>query len=141
TRHAPSCSSRAATGWSSKAGEDTRKRMSTQRTFEGKAVLVAGGSRGIGSAIARRFAGQGAAVAISYRSSGEAAERLVEEIGSRGGNAVAIGGDIADATGATALVQAAHNAFGRLDVVVNSAGVGDYLPLESIDEAHYRKVF
>ena len=44
--------------------------MSTQRTFEGKAVLVAGGSRGIGSAIARRFAGQGAAVAISYRSSG-----------------------------------------------------------------------
>jgi 3-oxoacyl-[acyl-carrier protein] reductase len=112
----------------------------SERSFEGKAVLVTGGSRGIGAAVARRFGGRGAHVAVGYRSGRDAAEALCAEIAAAGGTAVAVAGDIAVPAQAQAMVRQAHDAFGRLDVLVNAAGVGPYLPLAEIDEAHCRAI-
>jgi 3-oxoacyl-[acyl-carrier protein] reductase len=113
----------------------------SDRSFEGKAVLVTGGSRGIGAAVARRFGNLGAHVAVGYRSGNAGAEALVAEIVAAGGTAVAVDGDVAVPSQAQAMVARAHDAFGRLDVLVNAAGVGPYLPLAEIDEAHCRAIF
>lgn len=111
------------------------------RSFEGRAVLVTGGSRGIGAAVARRFGSLGAHVAVGYRSGRDAAEALAAEIAVAGGRAVAVAGDVAVPAEAQAMVRAAQEAFGRLDVLVNAAGIGPYLPLAGIDEAHCRAIF
>jgi len=113
----------------------------SERSFEGKAVLVTGGSRGIGAAVARRFGSLGAHVAIGYRSGRDAAEALAAEIAAGGGTAVAVAGDVAVPSQAQAMVRDAHEALGRLDVLVNAAGIGPYLPLAEIDEAHCRAIF
>jgi 3-oxoacyl-[acyl-carrier protein] reductase len=88
-----------------------------------QAVLVTGASRGIGRAITLRIAREGARVAINYRAHAEEAEALVAEIRAGGGEAVAVAGDVADPAAAQALVAAAHQAFGRLDGLVNNAGI------------------
>jgi 3-oxoacyl-[acyl-carrier protein] reductase len=113
----------------------------SERSFEGKAVLVTGGSRGIGAAVVRRFGSLGAHVAVGYRSGRDAAEALCAEIAAAGGTAVAVAGDVAVPAQAQAMVGRAHEAFGRLDVLVNAAGIGPYLPLAEIDEAHCRAIF
>ncbi|MCJ2039718.1 3-oxoacyl-ACP reductase FabG [Methylobacterium sp. J-059] len=89
----------------------------------GKVALVTGGSRGIGAAIVRRLARDGANVAFSYAASRERAEDMVREVEALGRRAVAIRADQADAGEVEALVQKAHAEFGRLDILVNSAGV------------------
>ncbi len=91
--------------------------------FTGKVALVTGASRGIGAAIARTLAARGAAVAVNYAGSKAAAEGVVSEIEAAGGRAVAIQADVSDIAQATALVNSAVEAFGRLDVVVNNAGI------------------
>ena len=89
----------------------------------GKVALVTGGSRGIGAAIVRRLAGDGADVAFSYAASRERAEDVVREVEALGRRAIAIRADQADTAEVEALVQKAHAALGRLDILVNSAGV------------------
>lgn len=86
-------------------------------------AFINGGSRGIGAATARRLAAEGAKVAIGYQSSGIAAEALVAEIEARGGEAIAIRADAADAEALTRAIDRAASHFGRLDILVNSAGV------------------
>jgi 3-oxoacyl-[acyl-carrier protein] reductase len=86
-------------------------------------AFINGGSRGIGAATARRLAREGAKVAIGYQSSGIAAEALVAEIEARGGVAIAIRADAADAEALTRAIDRAASHFGRLDILVNSAGV------------------
>jgi 3-oxoacyl-[acyl-carrier protein] reductase len=113
----------------------------SERSFEGKAVLVTGGSRGIGAAVARRFAALGARVAVGYKSGKAGADALVAEIAAAGGTAVAVAGDVGIPAEAQAMVRQAHDAFGRLDILVNAAGIGPYLPLAEIDEAHCRAIF
>ena len=113
--------------------------MSTQR-LNGEVVFVAGGSRGIGAEVVRRFGRSGARVAVGYRSASSTADALVAELRAAGAEAVAIAGDIAAPGGAEVMVKAAHDAFGRLDILVNTAGVGPYLPLEEIDESHIRTI-
>jgi NAD(P)-dependent dehydrogenase (short-subunit alcohol dehydrogenase family) len=92
-----------------------------------KTALVTGGSRGIGAAIVRRLAHEGAHVAFAYRGAGEAAADLVEEVTASGGRSIAIRADVSTATGVAALFAQADSAFGgtpNLDILVNNAGVG-----------------
>jgi 3-oxoacyl-[acyl-carrier protein] reductase len=98
----------------------------------GKSALVTGGSRGIGAAIVRRLAQDGAMVAFTYTQAEAAAQALVAEITAQGGRALALRADSADAAALSAAVDEAAKAFdGRLDILVNNAGVAVMGPLET----------
>src|SRR6266478_3422157 len=92
------------------------------KKLEGKIALVTGGSRGIGAAIARRLAADGANVAITFTKGADAAESVVKEIERAGGKAIAIQADAADADAVKAAVEKTFTTFGRLDILVNNAG-------------------
>ena len=92
------------------------------RKLEGKIALVTGGSRGIGAAIAKRLAADGANVAITYTKGADAAASVVNEIERAGRKAIAIQADAADADAVKAAVEKTVTTFGRLDILVNNAG-------------------
>ncbi|MEO5758968.1 MAG: 3-oxoacyl-ACP reductase family protein [Mesorhizobium sp.] len=100
--------------------------------LSGKAALVTGGSRGIGAAIARRLAANGASVALTYVNGEEQARSVVDEIKTGGGSAIAIKADNRDAVAIEKAVDDAVAAFGRLDILVNSAGIWRAAPLETM---------
>ena len=92
------------------------------KNLEGKTALITGGSRGIGAAIAKRLAADGASVAITYAKDAKAASAVVKAIEAKGGKAIAIQADAADAKAVTGAVEKAVATFGQLDVLVNNAG-------------------
>jgi len=114
--------------------------MSSSLTFTGKVALVQGGSRGIGAAIVRRLALQGAHVAFTYVSSAGPAQALAEEINSAGGKALALRADSADASAVQQAVQNTVDAFGRLDILVNNAGVLAVAPVAEFDLAEFDRM-
>jgi len=95
-----------------------------------KAAIVTGASRGIGAAIAKRLAAEGANVAITYTKGAEAAEQVVMDIQKSGGKAIAIRADATDAKAVNAAVEQTVKAFGRLDILVNNAGTAIPKPFE-----------
>ncbi|WIG55644.1 MAG: Oxidoreductase, short-chain dehydrogenase/reductase family [Rhodanobacteraceae bacterium] len=109
--------------------------------LEGKVAVVTGASKGIGAAIAKALAAEGAAVVVNYASSKQGADAVVAEIDKAGGKAVAVKGDVSKAAEAKAIVDAAVQHFGRLDVLVNNSGVYEFKPLEDITEEHFRQEF
>jgi len=106
-----------------------------------KVAVVTGASKGIGAGIAKSLAAEGAAVVVNYASSKEGAERVVDGIKKKGGKAIAIQGDVAKAADVQRLFQETKKAFGRLDVLVNNAGIYQFAPLEEVTEEHFHRQF
>jgi 3-oxoacyl-[acyl-carrier protein] reductase len=109
--------------------------------LEGKVAVVTGASKGIGAAIAKALAKDGAAVVVNYASSKAGADAVVEAITSSGGKAIAVQGDVSKAAQAQALIEAAMTQFGRLDVLVNNSGIYEFASIEELTEEHYRRLF
>jgi len=107
----------------------------------GKVAVVTGASKGIGASIAKHLAAEGAAVVVNYASSKAGAERVVAEITGQGGKAVAVQADVAKHADVKRLFAEAKKAFGRLDVLVNNAGIYEFAPLEEITPEHFHKLF
>ncbi len=91
--------------------------------LKNKVAVVTGASKGIGAGIAKGLAAEGASVVVNYVSSKEGADRVVAEIVEKGGNAIAVQGDVAQASDVQHVFAETKKAFGRLDVLVNNAGV------------------
>lgn len=109
------------------------------RNLDGKAAVVTGGGRGIGRAVALKLAGEGAAVAVGDVAEG-AAREAAEEIGAAGGRAIAVPADVSRAADIEALTAAAAAEFGRLDIVVNNAGIAVSGSVTGISEEDWDRV-
>lgn len=107
-----------------------------------KVMLITGASRGIGAATARLAAAQGYALCLNYRERGDAAASLVEEIERQGGRAIAVPADVADEAQVLRLFERIDQAFGRLDVLVNNAGMLEpQMRLEQMNADRLQRVF
>ena len=109
--------------------------------LKGKVAIVTGASKGIGAGIAKGLGAAGAAVVVNYATSKEGADRVVAEITSEGGKAIAVQGDVSKATDVQRLFEETKKSFGSLDVLVNNAGVYQFIPLESVTEEEFHREF
>jgi len=111
------------------------------KNLEGKVALVTGASKGIGAQIARELADRGAAVAVNYSGSKDAAEKVVADIKEKGGKAIAVQANVADPKAIDGLVETVTTQLGPIDILVNNAGVYEFGPLEQITPEHFHKQF
>lgn len=109
--------------------------------LKGKVAVVTGASKGIGAGIAESFAAAGASVVVNYASSREGADRVVRDITSKGGKAIAVQGDVSIAEDVKRLFSETKKAFGAVDVVVNNAGVYEFDALEAVTEKEFHREF
>jgi 3-oxoacyl-[acyl-carrier protein] reductase len=111
------------------------------KKLAGKVAVVTGASKGIGASIALHLAAEGAAVVVNYASSKEGAERVVSEITGSGGKAVAVQADLAKEADVRRLFAEAKKAFGRIDILINNAGVYEFAPLEQVTAEQFHRLF
>lgn len=109
--------------------------------LSGKVAVVTGASKGIGAAIAKRLAAEGATVVVNYASSREGADKVVRDIEKAGGTALAVRADLAKRDEIRKLAEETKKHFGKVDILVNNAGVYEFRPLDQIDEEHIAKQF
>ena len=107
------------------------------KKLDGKVAIVTGASKGIGAAIAKQFAAEGAAVVVNYASAKQDADRVVDEISKRGGKAIAIQGNVAKKAEVERLFAEAQKTLGKIDILVNNAGVYDFKLLEEVTEEQF----
>ena len=117
--------------------------MSTNITnkLAGKVAVVTGASKGIGAAIAVSLAAEGASVVVNYASSKAGADKVVAAITVAGGKAIAVQADVSKSTDISRLFSETKKAFGKVDVLVNNAGIYEFGPLENVTEEHFHKQF
>jgi len=108
--------------------------------LEGKVAIVTGGSRGIGAAVSLEFAREGARVVVNYHRRGDLAEGIVNKIKAQCGQAVAVQGDVAKKADVQRLIQAAHEAFGPVDIMVANAAYYPRTPWHEITEEEWERV-
>ena len=136
---------RAAPGDGGKTWRNLDKLMSTMSTnskkLAGKVAVVTGASKGIGAAIAKALAAEGAAVVVNYSSSKAEGEKVVKEITAAGGKAIAVQANMSKQEEIERLFAESKKAFGQLDILVNNAGIYEFLPLEKVTEEHFHKQF
>jgi 3-oxoacyl-[acyl-carrier protein] reductase len=106
-----------------------------------KVAVVTGASKGIGAAIAKKLAAEGANVVVNYATSREGAEKVVGEITNAGGKAIAVGGSVAREADINALFDATKKAYGKVDILVNNAGVYSFSPLEQVTADDYKRQY
>lgn len=109
--------------------------------LQGKVAVVTGASKGIGTGIAKSLAAEGAAVVVNYASSKEGADRVVSEINRKGGKAIAVQGSVANAKDVERIFAETKKAFGKVDVLVNNAGVYEFAPIENVTEEQFHRHF
>lgn len=109
--------------------------------LKNRIAVVTGASKGIGAGIAKGFAAEGATVVVNYASSKEDAERVITEIKEKGGKAIAVQADVSKAADVRRLFAETRKAFGKLDVLVNNAGVYKFSTLAEITEEHFHRLF
>jgi 3-oxoacyl-[acyl-carrier protein] reductase len=113
----------------------------TMGKLTNQVAVVTGASKGIGAGIAKALAAEGASVVVNYSSSKDGADRVVKEITSTGGKAIAVQGDVSKQADITRLFAETKKAFGKLNILVNNAGVYAFAPLEAISEELFHKQF
>jgi 3-oxoacyl-[acyl-carrier protein] reductase len=111
------------------------------KTLENKVALVTGASRGIGAAIAKKLAAEGAAVVVNYAGSKDAANEVVSDITTGGGKAIAVQADVANAADVKRLFDETISAFGKIDILVNNAGIMLLKPLKDASDDEFDKQF
>jgi 3-oxoacyl-[acyl-carrier protein] reductase len=111
------------------------------KKLSNKVAVVTGASKGIGASIAKHLAAEGAAVVVNYASSKDGADRVVAEIVSSGGKAVAVQADVAKRTEVERLFLETKKAFGALDILVNNAGIYEFSALDEVTDEHFHKQF
>jgi len=111
------------------------------KKLAGKVAVVTGASKGIGASIAKHFAQEGAAVVVNYSSSKAGADRVVDEIVSQGGKALAVHANVSKKADVERLFSETKKAFGKLDVLVNNAGIYEFAPLSEVSAEHFHKHF
>jgi 3-oxoacyl-[acyl-carrier protein] reductase len=107
----------------------------------GKVAVVTGASKGIGASIAEHLAAEGASVVVNYSSSKAGADAVVRRIQEKGGKAIAVQADVSKPEQIKSLFAETKKAYGKVDVLVNNAGIYDFQPLESITPEHFHKQF
>jgi len=111
------------------------------KKLAGKVAVVTGASKGIGTAIAKKLAAEGAAVVVNYSSSKADGEKVAREITAQGGKAIAVQANMSQQEEIERLFAQSKTAFGRVDILVNNAGIYEFLPLEKVTEEHFYKQF
>ena len=111
------------------------------KKLAGKVAVVTGASKGIGAAIAKQLAADGAQVVVNYATSREGADRVVREITKAGGDAIAVGGSVSKETDVQALFAETRKAYGKVDILVNNAGVYGFASLDQVSVDEFRREF
>src|SRR5437764_15149229 len=106
------------------------RRRKIMKKLTGKVALVTGASKGIGAAIAKQLAADGAQVVVNYATSREGADKVVQQISEAGGAAIAVGASVAKEAEIQALFDEAQKAYGKVDILVNNAGVYGFASLD-----------